>query len=644
MSEFQTALKKNRLFSRFFDLSLNQAIDAAQNALIRLQDDSGYWSFESESDCLMSADYILLTHFIGDIDELLQRRLVNYMRKRQAKDGSFALFPGGLGDVSLTTKVYLALKLSGDSASALHMENARNFILNQGGGAACNVYTRFSLAEFEQIPWRAIPYTPVEIILLPKWSPFHIYRVSYWVRILMVPLSILYSCKATAKNPKKIGISELFIRPPELEKNYFARPDSLLGKIYLGLGGLGRALDCLIPNKIRQFAVSKAFQWIQDRLNGEDGLGAMLPAMLFSYKVMSVLGISEQSSEIKMVKKAIKKLLITKHDEAYFQPCFSPTWDTGFSTLALQECGTAPAQAAIDKSLNWLLSKQIGDAPGDWRNRRPHFKGGGGWAFEFNNSYYPDVDDTAVVAFALCQSNDRQFDVAIDRAVRWVEVMQSKNGGFAAFDADNTDYSLNDLPFLDNLPTLDTPSADVSARSAMLLASVADQQPRYQTALDTCIDFLWKEQELDGSWFGRWGTNYIYGTWSVLIAMEQAKIPNDNIRIQRAVRWLKSVQRSDGGWGEDNQSYHDDQYRGKNHISTICQTSWALLGLMAAGEDRSAEVVAGIRFLMGSQEEHGLWQDVCFNAPIFPGTYYLRYYGYDKYFPLWALARYQKLR
>jgi squalene-hopene/tetraprenyl-beta-curcumene cyclase len=641
MSKVQIAARKNGIF----DLSLSQAIDTAQVALIQLQNKSGYWLFESESDCLMSADYILFSHFVGNIDEVLQCRLANYMRKRQAEDGSFPLFYGGPGDVSLTTKVYYAIKLSGDSASASHMEKARNFILSNGGVAACNVYTRFSLAEFEQVSWRTIPYMPVEMILLPNWSPFHIYKISYWVRVLLVPLSILYTLKVTAKNPKKIGVSELLIKTSEQENHYFSKPFSLMGTVYLLLGRLGLALDFLIPDKLRQHAIAKAFRWIQERLNGDDGLGGMFPAMLFSYKAMSALEIPENDIDFTRAKKAIQKLLISNNDEACFQPCLSPTWDTGFATLALQECRSEQAQPAINKSLNWLLSKQLGDVPGDWRIQCPDFKGGGGWAFQFNNAYYPDVDDTAMIAFALYQANNKQFDVAIDKAARWVEVMQSKNGGFAAFDIDNMNLYLNDLPFLDNLPTLDTPSADVSARGVMFLATVANRHPHYQTALNKCINFLWNEQEPDGSWFGRWGTNYIYGTWSVLVAMEQAGIPNSDARIQHAVKWLKSTQKDDGGWGEDNLSYHDPlKYSGMYHMSTICQTSWALLGLMAAGQVHTKEVVAGIGFLIDNQEENGLWNDECFNAPTFPGSYYLRYYGYDKYFPLWTLARYRNLR
>ena len=459
--------QKNR-FSSFTDSSLTKAIVEAQNALIKLQNESGYWLFDSESDCLMSADYILYSHYIGEIDELLQHRLANYIRKRQTEDGGFSLFYGGPSDTSLTTKVYYALKLSGDLASALHMKNARNFILSKGGATACNVYTRFSLAEFEQIPWCSIPYMPVEIILLPNWSPFHIYKISYWVRVLLVPLSILYTLKTTAKNPGKIGISELFIKTTEQKYNKTYKTLSFMANIYLLLGHFGRILDFLIPNKIRQHAMTKAFEWIKDRLNGEDGLGGMFPAMIFSCKVMFALEIPEKDFHFINAKKAIQKLLVTNKDEAYFQPCLSPIWDTGFVILALQESQTGQAQQpAIEKSLNWLLSKQLGDVPGDWRIQCPNFKDGGGWAFQFNNAYYPDVDDTAMVAFALCQANNKQFDIAIDKAALWLEVMQSKNGGFAAFDIENTDYFLNDLPFLDNLPTLDTPSADVSARCVM---------------------------------------------------------------------------------------------------------------------------------------------------------------------------------
>lgn len=631
--------------------NLDKAISRAREHLLSLQDKDGYWVFELEADCTIPSEYIMMMHYLGEIDEPLQAKMAVYLRSRQSKDGSYPLYTGGEGDISCSVKVYYALKMAGDAINAPHMVKLRDYILSQGGAAKANVFTRITLAIFKQLPWRGVPYIPVEIMLFPKWFPFHLDKVSYWSRTVMVPLFILCTLKATAKNPHKIDILELFLTHPDKEQHYFPER-TLLNKIFLGLDILGRKTRPLIPKKMRDEAILKAQEWIIERLNGEDGLGAIFPAMVSAYQSLLLLGFDKNHEYVITARKAIDKLLVINEHDAYCQPCLSPIWDTALAALALQETDKgdhskgkqalehAHTSEALTRAYDWLKSKQLSDEPGDWRISRPNVQGGG-WAFQFANPHYPDVDDTAIVGFAMADSELPQLQESIHRATRWVVEMQSKNGGYGAFDVDNTYYYLNEIPFADHGALLDPPTADVSARCAMLMARVAQDHDEYLPALERTLQYLRTEQEADGSWFGRWGTNYIYGTWSVLLGLEQTSLPKTDPLYTKAVAWLKSVQRADGGWGEDNFSYHDDSRRGTYKVSTAFQTAWALLALMAAGEAHSSEVKAGIDFILHAQQADGVWHDRCFTAPGFPRVFYLKYHGYDKFFPLWALARYR---
>lgn len=631
------------IYSKAHDL--DTAIANAQNKLLSLQDESGYWVFELEADCTIPAEYIMLMNYLGEIDEVLQDKMANYLRSRQSEDGSYPLFTGGPGDISCSVKVYFALKFAGDSIDADHMVRLRVFILSKGGAAKANVFTRIALATFEQLPWRGVPYIPVEIMLFPSWLPFHLDKVAYWSRTVMVPLFIICTLKAKAKNPKNINILELFVTHPDLEQHYFPER-TLLNKIFLGLDFLGKKTRTLIPKKAHDLAINKAKDWIIERLNGEDGLGGICPAMMGAYQALLLLGMSKEDEIVVTARKAIDKLLVINEHDAYCQPCLSPVWDTGLAALALQEvvknAATAPVQTthALTKAYDWLKSKQLSDEPGDWRISKPDLEGGG-WAFQFENPYYPDVDDTAVVGFAMAESKLPDMDESIHRATRWIVGMQSKNGGYGAFDVDNTHYYLDEIPFADHGALLDPPTSDVSARCAMLMARVAKDHDEYLPALARTIEYLRSEQEADGSWFGRWGTNYIYGTWSVLLGLEQTNVPKSDPIYTKAVAWLKKMQREDGGWGEDNYSYHDKAFAGSYKFSTAFQTAWAVIALMAAGEAHSPEVKAGIDFILHHQQADGVWSDKCFTAPGFPKVFYLKYHGYDKFFPLWALARYR---
>ena len=619
---------------------LNAAIERAQSKLLSLQNPAGYWVFELEADCTIPSEYIMMMHYLDDIDETLQSKMAVYLRGRQSEDGSYPLFAGGPGDISCSVKVYYALKMAGDSIHESHMKRLREWILSQGGAARANVFTRIALAMFEQLPWRGVPYIPVEIMLLPSWFPFHLDKVSYWSRTVMVPLFILCTLKAKAKNPRNVNILELFVVHPNEEKHYFPER-TVLNKCFLGLDWFGRVTEPLIPKNTRKRAIDKALNWFTDRLNGEDGLGGIFPAMVNAYEAMLLLGLPADHPNVIIARQALEKMLVIKDHEAYCQPCLSPVWDTGLASLALLESDKQGNSASLGKAYEWLKSVQLSNEPGDWRISRPDLEGGG-WAFQFANPYYPDVDDTAVVAFSMAESNQTGLEESIHSATRWIVGMQSQNGGYGAFDVDNTYYYLNEIPFADHGALLDPPTVDVSARCAMLMARVSKDHAEYLPALQRTIDYIRSDQETDGSWFGRWGTNYIYGTWSVLLGLEQTSLPKTDPMYTKAASWLKSVQREDGGWGEDNLSYHEDaKYRGRYHFSTAFQTSWAVLGLIAAGEVNSPEVKAGIDFLLRTQQTDGVWNDPCFTAPGFPKVFYLKYHGYDKFFPLWALARYR---
>ena len=623
---------------------LDRAIDAAREALSGVQNERGYWLFELEADCTISAEYILMQHFLGEIDRPLETKIAAYLRARQAQHGGWPLYQGGELDISCTVKAYFALKLAGDSAQAPHMLRARAALLERGGAARANVFTRITLALFGQVPWRAVPYIPVEIMLLPRWFPFHLDKVSYWSRTVMVPLLILCTRRPRAKNPRNVDITELFTTPPEEERHYFRTPGGrsvLLARAFLVLDRCARRIDPLIPGAMRRRATRRAEAWILERLNGEDGLGAIFPAMVNAVEALTVLSYASEDPRLVAAKRALHKLLVIGAESAYCQPCVSPIWDTALATLALQDEGSPAATAASDRALRWLQAQQLLEQPGDWQVNRPALPGGG-WAFQFSNSFYPDLDDTAAIVWAMRRASDAErYSQPVDRALDWLVGMQSRNGGFASFDVDNVHYRLNHIPFADHGALLDPPTSDVTARVVTALATVG--RPQDKQPLERAVAFLRREQEADGSWFGRWGTNYIYGTWSVLTALAQARVRSSDEAVGRAVRWLCERQNSDGGWGESNDSYAQAPAERRPAASTSFQSAWALLGLIAAGQVHSDVVRHGIDYLLRTRNAHGLWTDPGFTAPGFPRVFYLKYHGYSAYFPLWALAAYRSL-
>jgi squalene-hopene/tetraprenyl-beta-curcumene cyclase len=479
---------------------------------------------------------------------------------------------------------------------------------------------------------------PVEIMLLPKWFPFHLDNVSYWSRTVMVPLLVLMAKKPRAKNPLNVSVAELFVVPPEKVRNWYPdKPRSAWGHLFRRLDKLLQILEPLMPHAIRQRAIERALAFVDERINGEDGLGAIFPAMANSVMMYEILGVPASDPRVVTAKVALRKLVIEEGESAWVQPCVSPVWDTALAAHALLEAGGEAAETAAKRASDWLAERQILDVEGDWSASRPDVRPGG-WAFQYANPHYPDTDDSAAVMALLDRVDPARYATALARGAEWLKGMQSLGGGWGAFDADNTHYALNHIPFADHGALLDPPTADVTARCVSALSALKETQVAGAGAA-----FLLKTQEADGSWFGRWGTNYIYGTWSALAALNAVGISHDDPAIRRAVNWLIAKQRPDGGWGEDGRSYWDESPKGEGPVSTPSQTAWALLGLMAAGDGAHPAVRRGIDYLMATRNADGLWDEENFTAVGFPRVFYLRYHGYAAFFPLWAMARYRAL-
>ena len=629
----------NNIRNKDFTLSLNKAINSAKKNLLSKQSNDGHWVYELEADCTIPAEYILMNHFTGEIDNDKEEKIAEYLRSQQNEEGGWSLYTGGNFDLSCSVKVYFALKLIGDEPHEEHMIRAKTMILNHGGAAMCNVFTRITMALFGQVPWRATPFIPAEVIILPKWFPFHINKVSYWSRTVMVPLFVLCTMKPKASNPRGIDIRELFITPPEDELNYF-KVTTPLKRAFLVLDRFGRLAEKLVPKFIRQYSIRKCEQWFLARMNEKHGIGGIFPAMVNVYESLVVLGYPKSDPKRKLARQAIDSLLKDNGTSMYCQPCMSPIWDTALVSHALIETENEKnTTTEIKNALDWLKERQLSNEPGDWRIQKPELAGGG-WAFQYSNYYYPDLDDTSVVAWAMHRTKKNIYSKSIDRAANWVAGMQSRNGGFGSFDTDNTHYYLNEIPFADHGALLDPPTADVTGRAIALL-SLADVE-MYEKQINGAIEYLKTEQEENGSWFGRWGTNYIYGTWSVLTALEIAGQDPQQDYIRKAVKYLVSTQNDDGGWGESNDSYYPPKIH-RPFKSTAFQTAWVLLSLLASREEKNPSVKKAVNYLLSTQLSNGQWHDNSFTAPGFPRVFYLKYHGYSKYFPLWALARYRNI-
>ena len=624
-------------------LKLDQSIDRATAALAKVQQPDGHWVFELEADATIPAEYVLLRHYLGEsVDAALEAKIASYLRRIQSSEhNGWGLFHGGAFDVSASVKAYYALKMIGDGVDAPHMARARAAILAQGGAAASNVFTRIQLALFGAGPWATVPTMPPELILLPRWFPIHLSKMSYWARTVVVPLLVLCALQPVAHNVLGVKIDELYTGETVHAGTKAADPKWLWTKGFNALDWVLKAGNGLWPKRLRARAFDTCAAWVSERLNGVDGLGAIYPAMANSVMMFDCLGIGPNDPRRASARESIERLLVVKDEEAYCQPCVSPVWDTALAAHAMLEAG-GNNEALADRALEWLQPRQVLDVAGDWAEERPGVRPGG-WAFQYNNDHYPDLDDTAVVVMAMDRARGRagDYDMAIDRGVEWTVGLQSKDGGWGAFDADNAYTYLNNLPFADHGALLDPPTADVTARCVSMLAQLGERDSH---RMKVALAWLEREQEPDGSWFGRWGVNYVYGTWSVLCALNAAGLAPEHPMVARAAGWLKAIQNADGGWGEDCDSYALDRTGHAPAPSTASQTGWALLGLMAAGRVDTDAVARGIMWLAEHQQADGLWGQQMYTGGGFPRVFYLRYHGYPKYFPLWAMARYRNLK
>jgi squalene-hopene/tetraprenyl-beta-curcumene cyclase len=623
---------------------LDLTIGRAAAALRTAQREDGHWVFELEADATIPAEYVLLRHYLGEpVDTELEAKIGRYLRRVQsAEHHGWPLYHDGAFDVSASVKAYYALKMIGDDVDAPHMARARAAIHAAGGAAAVNVFTRIQLALFGAGSWEAVPTMPPELILAPRWLPVHLSKTSYWARTVVVPLLVLAARKPLARNTKGVLVDELYLARAARLKSNAADPKWLWSKGFAALDRLLKIGEPLWPRATRARAIATCEAWVLERLNGVDGLGAIYPAMANSVMMLDCLGYAPDQPARAAARTSVERLLVVGEEEAYCQPCVSPVWDTALAAHAMLEAGDA---AAADAGLAWLAPLQVTGVKGDWAEVKPDVRPGG-WAFQYHNDHYPDLDDTAVVVMAMDRARGRigkSYDEAIDRGVEWTVGLQSRDGGYAAFDADNSYHYLNNLPFADHGALLDPSTADVSARVVSMLAQLGDTaetSPRMAAALG----YLAAEQEAEGSWFGRWGVNYIYGTWSVLCAVGAAGLARDHPMVARAVDWLLLIQNGDGGWGESCDSYDLARTGHRPAPSTASQTAWALLGLMAVGEVDHPAVARGIDWLQAHQEADGLWGQEQYTGGGFPRVFYLRYHGYPKYFPLWAVARYRNLR
>jgi squalene-hopene/tetraprenyl-beta-curcumene cyclase len=630
-------------------VAIDASIASAIRALRGFRQADGHWVFELEADCTIPAEYVLLRHYLGEpVDRALEAKIAVYLRRVQGAHGGWPLVHDGEFDMSASVKAYFALKTIGDAADAPHLVRAREAIRSRGGAIHSNVFTRFMLAMFGVMSWNSVPVLPVEIMLLPMWSPFHINKISYWARTTIVPLMVLAARKPRARNKTRVGIDELFLQDPASIGMTARAPHQSRAwfMLFRSLDAVLRTIEPLFPKWLRERAVAAAVAFIEERLNGEDGLGAIYPPMANAVMMYEVLGFGADHPPRALTRKGLDRLLVIGDDEAYCQPCMSPVWDTSLTCHAMIEAGGDEAFGAAEQGLDWLLPKQVLDIKGDWAVKRPDLRPGG-WAFQYNNAYYPDLDDTAVVVMAMDrarrQTGSHSYDAAIDRAREWILGMQSRDGGWAAFDVNNLEYYLNSIPFSDHGALLDPPTEDVTARCVSMLAQLGDTV-RNSKAVADGVAYLRRTQLEEGSWYGRWGMNFIYGTWSVLCALNAAGVDHQDPAIRKAVNWLLSIQNKNGGWGEDASSYRLDYSGFEAAPTTASQTAWVLLGLMAAGEVGHPAVTRGVEYLKSTQNEKGLWDEQRYTATGFPRVFYLRYHGYSKFFPLWALARYRNLK
>jgi squalene-hopene/tetraprenyl-beta-curcumene cyclase len=620
---------------------VESAITRAQNYFLREQKPQGYWYYPLEANAAMDAEYIFFNHFMGRVAEKKHRRLCEHLLAVQADDGAWPLFYQGPGHLGNTVEAYFALKLTGYAADHPALAKAREFILAQGGLAKVQVFTRIFLAYFGQFPWRGVPALPVELVLLPAWFPLNIYEMSSWARGTVVPLSITLAHSPSILIPDACGVAELWRDPPEHSDLRFPRSAQLISweNFFIAADKMLKFFGKSPVKPLRPRALRKAERWVLDHQDVNGGWGGIQPAMLNSVMALHSLGYPNDHPAVTKGIQAIEDFLMETGGHLFFQPCVSPVWDTVWAIKALIDSGFPVDHPVVIKAANWILDQQIFKT-GDWQIKNPELEPGG-WAFEFANDWYPDVDDSAVILFTLKRvagMDERKKDHAIARGLNWTLGMQSRNGGWGAFDTDNTLELWNQIPFGDMKAMIDPPTADLTGRLLEMMGTFG-YDLEFRRARKA-LEFLQKAQEPDGCWWGRWGVNYIYGTWSVLVGLRAIGEDLNRPYVRRAVAWLKECQNPDGGWGEECLSYWDQNRAGKGD-STPSQTAWAVLGLLAAEDEISPAVLRGVEYLLARQEAAGAWPEDLFTGTGFPCHFYLRYYGYRNYFPLMALGQFR---
>jgi squalene-hopene/tetraprenyl-beta-curcumene cyclase len=628
--------------------ALDEAIGRAQAHLLAMQAPDGHWVGQLESDSTITSEQLLLGHLLGQVKRDREQQMVRYLRRRQVADGGWNLYEGAPADLSATIKAYFAMKMAGVDVADPAMVVARERIRAMGGPTRANVFTKILLALFGEYDWNGVPTMPVEIMLLPPpFFLFNIYEVSYWSRCVIVPLLIIMDRKPITWLPPERALDELWPVPREQASLRFPRrpqPFSWTGlfwkSFFIGVDDGLKIWERFSPRPLRKRAVETARQWLEERLAVPGGLGGIYPAMANSILALRVLGYPEDHPLILGQLKEIEALAVVEGDECHYQPCPSPVWDTALAMNALVETGLASDHPALQRAAEWLLAHQV-LVPGDWQVKRPHVQPGG-WAFQYDNPFYPDLDDTAVVLMALEKVrgiDPERTRPARERGLGWFLGMQGQDGGWASFDADNNRLYLNNIPFADHGALLDPSTEDLTGRGLELLGTLG-HGPDFEP-VERALDFIRHSQRHDGPWYGRWGVNYIYGTWSVLRGLGAIGVDPRHEYVQRAVRWLLRRQNEDGGWGETCESYVRVDLAGRGP-SIPSQTAWALLAMLAVGTTQGPGVERGVEYLLRTQRPDGSWEDPYWNGTGFPRVFYLKYHLYAQYFPLWALGVYRR--
>jgi squalene-hopene/tetraprenyl-beta-curcumene cyclase len=625
---------------------LDRAIERATTLLLSCQAPDGHWVGELEANTTITSEYLLFCHLVDRVDRERERKIANYLRAHQLPDGGFSLYANGPANVSATIKAYFALKVAGAAPDDPALVAARSRIHALGGPPQADVFTKILLALFGEYNWAGVPSMPVEIMLLPRWSYFNLLEVSYWSRTVIVPLLILMDKKPVTRLPEQQRLDDLWVVPrgqAHLRLSRIPRPFSprtfLWKNFFIGVDDCLKGWERLGPRPFRERAVEAARRWIEERLAVPGGLGGIFPAMTNAVLALRALGYPDDHPLVRGQIKEIENLGVETAQTLYYQPCLSPVWDTALAANALVESGLPADHPQLQRAADWMLNEQI-MVPGDWQSKRPHVPPGG-WPFQYSNDFYPDLDDTAMVMMALTKIRDvdpERTERAIDRGLQWFLGMQGSDGGWASFDADNDRLLLNNIPFADHGALLDPSTEDLTGRGLELLGTLG-HGPAHPAAR-RALEFVRRTQTGNGSWYGRWGANHIYGTWSVLRGLGAIGEEASQDYVRRATGWLVSRQNPDGGWGETLASYDDPELAGCGD-SMPSQTAWALLGLFAAGHTTGAAVDGGIEYLVRTQREDGGWEDPLWNGTGFPRVFYLKYHLYAKYFPLWALGVYR---